>query len=262
MMKLESRIRIVGTIEFNTPFHLGSGEEGAAAADLGVRLDVNGAPVLPGSSLKGVFRSTAESLAEHLGMKTCFLDRQQGWCAGSSEELSKRQLERLETADGPTVDRILAENVCDVCRLFGSLLARGRLRFQDAMVESWAGVLEIRDGVGIDRDAGTAVVGVKYNYEVVPAGATFKFLLDAENLAPRERALVAVVVREWERGVRLGGMTSRGMGAAHLKNVDIRQVDLSDRSQRFEYLLHGTMPSLTADQIEAEIRNGLEVANA
>jgi CRISPR-associated RAMP protein (TIGR02581 family) len=260
-MRLDRRLKVTGMIEFRTAFHLGSGGEGAGASDLGVLTDHEGTPLLPGSSLKGVFRSTAESLAEHLGMRACFLEREHPWCAGGSIELGRKKLKQLETARGAEVDAILAE-LCDVCRLFGSSLARGKLSFHDAVAESWAQVLEVRDGVGIDRDSGTAVDKVKYDYEVVPAGARFRFTMGGENLTDGEFALVAVVVREWARGVQLGGMTSRGLGAAVLEDVRFETVELADPSQRLEYLLNGTMRALEPERLETLIRQTIEVGNA
>lgn len=44
------------TIEFETPFHIGSGDEGDIS-DAAVVCDVNGLPTLPGTSLAGVLRS-------------------------------------------------------------------------------------------------------------------------------------------------------------------------------------------------------------
>ena len=49
---------------------------------LGVVLDPNGQPVLPGSSLKGRLRSTCEAVAHALNLRACMLS-----CAASGREL-------------------------------------------------------------------------------------------------------------------------------------------------------------------------------
>ena len=261
-MKLVSKLKIEGRIRFDTAFHIGSGEGGGGGSDMGVLLDYTGGPILPGSSLKGVFRSTAESIAEHFRLKTCFLDRTQDWCSGANEKLARKKLEELSRANAEGIDRILSESLCDTCLLFGSLLANGKLRFSDANVLTWAGALEIRDGVGIDRDSGTSVHGVKYDYEVVPAGAAFAFSLVAENLTARERALVYAVIKEWERGFRLGGMTSRGFGSATLHEVVTREVDFTDPKQRVDYLVGGNMPEVASETMQQSIGEALGVDNA
>lgn len=255
-MKLDKRLEIKGRIRFETAFHIGSGSGGAGASDMGVLLDHGGQPVLPGSSLKGVFRSTAEALAEHLGASTCFLDKLQKICAGGNEDLAKDRLEKLSRASAAEIDQILSSSLCDTCRLFGSVLSKGKIRFSDAPVLEWAGALEIRDGVGIDRDSGTAVPRVKYDYEAVPAGASFAFTMTAENLTEREQALVFVVLGEWQRRFHLGGMTSRGFGAARLVDVELSAVDFSEPDQRLAYLLDGTTKTLDA----AEVRHAVELA--
>jgi len=217
---------------------------------------------VPGASLKGVFRSTAEALAEHLDMSTCYLERDHATCAGGNMDLGNDKREEIDRAASADIDRLLAESVCDTCRLFGSPLARGKVRIQDADLIDWAGALEIRDGVGIDRDSGTAVHNVKYDYEVVPAGARFRFGLQAENTGASERALIFAVVREWQRGFHLGGMTSRGFGAVTLEEASIKEVDLTDSDQRLAYLVDGAMREIQADAVEAAIRQALEASHA
>ncbi|MBI5526472.1 MAG: CRISPR-associated RAMP protein [Deltaproteobacteria bacterium] len=260
-MKLASRFRITASIRFTTAFHLGSGSEGSDFADMGVLTDHTGAPALPGSSLKGVFRANAESLAGHLGMWTCFLEKRHEKCAGASQDLARARLKDLDkAANGIEVEGILSNSLCDVCRLFGSQLARGKLRFHDARIKSWAGALELRDGVGIDRDSGTAVDGVKYDFEVVPAGAVFDFTLDGENLNSIEFALVAATLLEWERGVSLGGMTSRGLGKAILEDLGVRRVDLENPAARLRYLVDGNMQDVPKDDLRAVVRAQVEEA--
>ncbi|HHC25089.1 MAG TPA: CRISPR-associated RAMP protein, partial [Desulfobacterales bacterium] len=68
------KVRITGNLVFETAFHIGSGKEGELAADMGVLLEPDGRPILPGSSLKGNFRSFAERLSDYLGLKACLLD--------------------------------------------------------------------------------------------------------------------------------------------------------------------------------------------
>ena len=63
-MNLGKKIRIEAVVQFVTAFHIGSGRPGETTSDMGVLLDPAGKPILPGSSLKGVFRSTAEKRSE------------------------------------------------------------------------------------------------------------------------------------------------------------------------------------------------------
>ena len=74
MPRLDGRIEVSGTIRFKSAFHLGTGEGGRAGTDKGALVGADGTPLLPGSSVKGVFRSTAERLAHLLGLTACLLE--------------------------------------------------------------------------------------------------------------------------------------------------------------------------------------------
>jgi CRISPR/Cas system CSM-associated protein Csm3 (group 7 of RAMP superfamily) len=63
------KIKITGTLTFETAFHIGSGKEGELATNMGVLIGADGAPILPGSTLKGNFRSFGERLAPVSAMK-------------------------------------------------------------------------------------------------------------------------------------------------------------------------------------------------
>jgi CRISPR/Cas system CSM-associated protein Csm3 (group 7 of RAMP superfamily) len=91
--------------------------------------------------------------------------------------------------------------------------------------------------VGIDRDRGKAVDGVKFDYEVIPGDTAFGFSLTAENPDPVEMGLLAAGMREMQRGnVPVGGKTTRGLGACVLEGLTIYDADLSDPVALSEYL--------------------------
>lgn len=112
--------------------------------------------------------------------------------------------------------------LCDVCKVFGSTVFGGKVQIDDlplgepfdTLADS---LLEVRDGVGINRDSGTAVDYIKFDYEVVPSLTTFRFYLTAENLEDPEVALLALGLLEMMNGtVPLGGKSTRGLGRCRL----------------------------------------------
>ncbi len=256
-----NRVRITGKIVFYTAFHLGSGESGQDFTDMAVLRDVYGKPLLPGSSLKGVFRSTAERLSQLIEMSTCFLDKNSNSeCPGANEKLYEEAIKSINNAKrDEEIDRELSR-LCDTCFLFGSGLARGRTFFYDA---SYTGegsdIIERRDGVGIDRDSGTAVEKVKYDFQVIPRGAEFQFTLLAENVSPKEELLLKLTALEWSREVRLGGKTTRGLGGAKLEDLKYEKVDFSDKSQLVPFLIDGTYSQEeTIEALKETVRKQLE----
>lgn len=122
----------------------------------------------------------------------------------------------------------LVEKSCIACRLFGSLWLASRVCFQDALLtnsENLPRLTEVRDGVGIDRDLGAAKRGFKFDFEVVPAGATFGIHIVVENAEEWEVGLLLLALKAMERGeLPIGGKTSRGLGWGKLENVEVRQV--------------------------------------
>ncbi|RMF71102.1 MAG: CRISPR-associated RAMP protein [Acidobacteria bacterium] len=229
-LTLAERLVFEAEIVTETGLHVGSGSGGEAGSDSGVMRTADDRPLVPGSSLKGVFRTAAERIAHALGLRTCHLEPGHG-CAGGDPDLAKKIRERVEQGNGDQVEVQLAENLCDTCRLFGSSLAAGKLAFEDTVPAegSFSGRVEVRDGVGLDRDSRTARSGIKYDFEVVPAGARFPLRIVAENLEPAEKSLVCAVLLDWTRGFQLGGMTSRGLGRCRLEGLRAARFDLTSR---------------------------------
>ena len=104
------------------------------------------------------------------------------------------------------------------------------------MLKEWASVVQVRDGVVIDRDSQTAVDRLKYDYEVVPPGTRFDVCIDLENATNEDLALFGAAVFEWHMGSSLGGFTSRGLGRFHLECTTLTGVDMSCESQRRRFL--------------------------
>ncbi len=249
MMELKTRHVVKGQVVLESALHVGTGRPGRSGSDQGVMLTPGGRPLIPGSSLKGVLRSTAESLAGHLGMTACFLAPEGKCLTGKQQEESTFREWLKEDPSAGEIRQRLRANLCDACLLFGSPLAAGKVRMVDAVAERQV-MPEIRDGVGLDRDARTAKPRIKFDFEVVPAGLRFDFRLDAENLEDREKALLWAALREWTRGFFVGGKVSRGLGAARLADLSWAEADLSDPGQRVAYLARGEMKELAAEDLD------------
>ncbi|MBI2470385.1 MAG: CRISPR-associated RAMP protein [Planctomycetes bacterium] len=263
----KNKIKASGRLDFETAFHIGSGNTGTLGTKMGVLKDFDGIPVLPGSTLKGIFRSTAEKLAEHFELWACFFDLSLSnindkFCISDenyrNNENTKKELDELkknsEGAEKNMWDWI-NKNTCDICKIFGSPMSASRIFFSDAKLEDWAGNVLIRDGVSIDRDSETAIDQAKYDYEVVPRGAAFSFAIEIQNYEDNEIALIAAVISEWENGLRIGGFTSRGMGKAKLTLQKVETLDYANPEQLKNHLLNKKM-----EQDNSFFNNKLQLA--
>jgi len=156
---------------------------------------------------------------------------------------------------------LLDEHLCSVCRVFGSPFYAAKARFDDLPVEAWFEVTEIRDGVGIDRDSERAVENIKFDFEVVPAGTTFKFGLTVENPTKQDLGLIAIGLREMQEGmVRLGGIRSRGLGRCRLELESVQRLDFGDVNMLTAYLKgEGNGESIPPEEFLAQAVQGLLV---
>lgn len=116
--------------------------------------------------------------------------------------------------EGAVVDRMLRDLSCWTCRLFGAPWMASKVLIKDLRLDERTFFrTQVRDGVGIDRDTGRAAPGLKYQFEVVPAGAAFELELLVENASEAELGLLWLGLGAFERGeVLMGGAKSRGLG--------------------------------------------------
>src|ERR1019366_5261843 len=119
----------------------------------------------------------------------------------------------------------------------------------------WEGGIQVRDGVVIDRDSETAKDGLKYDFEVVPASATFKLRIQLENATDQDLQLICVGLSEFVQGFgMIGGKRSRGLGACTLEELTVSSLELVSKDsdgkdikhyERLQnYLVDGTFSTL------------------
>lgn len=157
---------------------------------------------------------------------------------------------------------VLEENLCDVCKAFGSPFMASSIYFHDAPVNEnlWMGLTQVRDGVGIDRDSGRARERIKYDYEIVPPGTAFEFSMTIETGNEKKIGLAALALHELMQGnVPLGGIRSRGLGRCQLEEVRVEYVDFADLKS---YLLEGTWKSQPVQEFVSSHINVLLSAEA
>jgi CRISPR-associated RAMP protein (TIGR02581 family) len=229
-------------------------------------------PFIPGSSFKGALRSTIEKLVPSLppeaDLSSCGLiepfDDEEKQQSGKPlcPTVRQRDITQARRERPGEVEKIRAqvlEELCNTCQLFGSPFAAARVNISDLYMSSkdWNGVIQIRDGVAIDRDSEKAKDRLKYDFEVVPASATFDLNITLENATNEDLQLLCMGLSEFVHGFGfIGGKRSRGLGACRLDDLTIRSLRLDEegldkkiRTERLKnYLLHGE------DALESENR--------
>ena len=228
-------ILIEGYLVNREPLRVGVGREPplGAIADLAViRINLGGrlVPYIPGSSLKGVFRSAAVQLARLKGLSVC---------SGLSGEacmhwefpefggvslLSKIQ-EMLREGESREAIKLFHEKACLLCKVFGSPSFTGHVEFGDAYpIGEDSSVLDVpvgvRTGIAINRRTGAVYGRMLYQVEYVEPGARFRFSIRATNLPNYALGLLAKILRMLNEGwVRVGGFKTRGFGEVAVEGL-------------------------------------------
>ncbi len=225
-----SHLIISATLTARTALHVGGGRT-SEGIDALLRRNAAGQVFIPGSAVGGPLRTLATRLAPRLGSIPC-----RALVADESRDASGRQAGQ----------RIACQ--CTVCRLFGAVdpqeenTAQGgaasHLWIYDAVAQT-DGPTTVRDGVGIERQTGAAAraEALKYNLEVLPAGAVFTLRLKVEDADDEELGLLAASLGEWQAGrMTLGGRVSRGMGALDVSDLMVEALKLDDAATLLAYL--------------------------
>ncbi|RCX13510.1 CRISPR-associated Csx7 family protein [Anaerobacterium chartisolvens] len=248
--EFHSRIRVEGKITAMKPIHIGTGEDSTnpAQVDAAVLKDSEGRAIIPGSSLKGVLRSRIEGILSSGidGWRSCNILSKDSCTQQAAqikeafkekEKVLKNQKTKVDERDADRKFRRLLqeeyiecckeiyENSCDVCRMFGNGKLAGRVSICDMYTKDKINT-ERRDGVGINRDSGTAQRGAKYSFEIVPAGTEFDFLMIAENLDEKQKMLLEIILQMLkEEDISVGGIISRGLGQIKLSAITRTEIN-------------------------------------
>ncbi|MCS7105591.1 MAG: RAMP superfamily CRISPR-associated protein [Thermofilaceae archaeon] len=154
---------IEGCLINETPLRIGVGRESylGSAVDIGplkIRISGRDVPYIPGSSLKGSFRSLAESLARAQGLYV-----HDPW--------------DFETAE----DEKEKNDYCIICGIFGSTGLASHVRIYDAYPRRDP-LLFIKTGVSIDRDFRGARPGALFIEQQVIPKIEWYFRMDVINI--------------------------------------------------------------------------------
>ncbi|NSW76149.1 MAG: CRISPR-associated RAMP protein [Candidatus Atribacteria bacterium] len=238
--RFENRTTIKATLRMETALSVGSRTSFLpAGSDLPVMKTPEGIPYIPGSSLKGVVRAYTERLLRTMDTLEKKYQGQRVWACDPLDtkkccvpgDIKKKLFQEAKEVDAEFTSLLYKES-CTACRLFGSPWLASRVAFQDAFLQNASEMLrltEIRDGVGIDRDLGTAKTNVKYDFETVPAGACFGITIVVENATGWEVGLLLLALEAMRKGeLPLGGKTTRGVGWGKLEEITVQRIEESD----------------------------------
>lgn len=273
---------IVLDIEPKDPILIKSGYEAVDGTKMAfITTNRRGKPevFLPGSSLKGVFRSYFEKICRTLRPEDAIVCLPYKEYPQGGSEIScgamfqhRRDLEKDERLPKD----ILAgksENVylhsCPACRMFGSNYFIGRCSTSDAYLD---GNLkdrvepEVRPGVAIDRHSGKVAQG-PFDYHALTSGV-FTTTIAIRNFELWMLGAWAYLLQDLQDHlIRIGAHKSRGMGTVEAKVKHLRLSYYHDPGQKVQglgemvpateasqYGLHKSDGNLANLEVAAELR--------
>lgn len=194
----------------------------------------NGIPVptIPGSSLKGVFRSEAERLLRDQGacdILRCPCSKRINDKQSNDEKKAKKDKEHTENM---SLGEIRYKESCPVCKIFGSQVLKSRITFNDSYPKG-----DVKTGrrasVAIDRISGASKGGALFDFEYIE-DAVFRCRIYLRNFFRWHiKLLFAIFDRIDEGYVTFGGFTSKGFGKMKIDNVNIT-VRYYDKKSKIE----------------------------
>lgn len=263
--KLNNRYIFTGTITLSAAMHIGSGEGDELSDSTFVKS--NGYPYIPGSSLRGAFRSTVERIVASLGDYTCLLSmNEEANCITVCRDTQKKYKEMVEDGkrDLDLVYWLTEEDrLCKTCKVFGSTHFASKIKIIDLpLIKTQAGQPHgiIRTGICIDRDTETASDGALFDFEVIEEGVQFQFELIAENLEGDDFGILSLGLQELLKGnIYIGARTSVGLGKCQLDNdISIQYFDNNDKTHTLkEYLVDDKLGTLPSSWINEKIKTYL-----
>lgn len=187
-------VEIKVTLTFKTPLNIGSGAQQGTLAQRGMLKDRRGWPYVPASALKGRLRHAVEQVAQGLNLRPPVCKTHRKMCR---------------------------EELCPVCRLFGSPWAPAAVRVERLELSGPAALVAIKErrknprttqrtGVAINRRRGVSEDALLYNTELLWPAAELQFT--GRITGDVDRAQAALLVAGLRLLPAMGRGKSGGLG--------------------------------------------------
>lgn len=231
--KVVNRYTFQLNFKLATPLHIGGNQEEAITADSGIVRDANGKPFIPGSSLKGLFRSASERALHLISDKdACFLN-------AACDPTKKFGKDALKKKDEKELFNTLYENVCPVCQTYGGGTIASKVKFQHIVFEESI-ESRVRTSNRIDRETGAAASQALFSYEYIQPKSELQLIIEAENMTDLNIKVLALAIAQFQQNmIRLGGKQAKGLG--QIEAIDgtvlIQKFDEANKKEALAALL-------------------------
>ena len=219
------RVKIYGKIETLAPLRIGKGRgetNPESAATMQIIRTYDEKPLIPGSSWKGIFRSTGEKIAKEKGIFTCT-----GLTRQTCMDKILNQVQSLMSKNIDEAVKLVWEETCINCKIFGAPSLYSAISLFDSVAEKFN--IGYRPMIAISRDTGAVTKSALATTEYVEPGSIFPFLLIGNNLPNYAIGYIIKIMRYINEGlVQIGGNKSRGFGFITFSKLSLEVSDYRD----------------------------------
>lgn len=252
---------IKGRLKVLTALHIGSGveEDGHDAPFITVdKSPKNKIFYIPGSSFRGYLSTKLERLLAKENNYRFVTD------SGILNEADVKLIfgyTNLQNEDDNIKDKVLENlgydknNKDDKEENYYSMA--GKIHISDMFISSEVDTIK-RDGIKIDRNTGATKKGGKFDYDVLPPGTEFEFVMELDNIEDYQLDLIKLALIDILEGDLFGGKISRGIGKCKLILNEVEFIDAKNKQDLENYILKKEMKKIISKKDDKEVEKNQE----
>lgn len=134
----------------------------------------------------------------------------------------------------------------------------GKVHISDMKILSKFNKSIKRDGIKIDRSTGATEKGGKFDYDILPPGTEFEFIMELDNVEDYQLDLIKIALIDILEGDLFGGKISRGIGKCKLILNEVEFIDAKDKQDLENYIFKKDMRKIVSKKDDKEVEKNEE----
>ena len=164
-----------------------------------------------------------------------------------------------EFLDTETIERVLKDEeernkdevAFEEAKKYSSM--SGKIHISDMKILSKFNKSIKRDGIKIDRNTGATEKGGKFDYDILPPGTEFEFIMELDNVEDYQLDLIKIALIDILEGDLFGGKISRGIGKCKLILNEVEFIDAKDKQDLENYIFKKDMRKIVSKKDDKEV---------
>lgn len=169
-----------------------------------------------------------------------------------------------EFLDTETIERVLKDEeernkdevAFEEAKKYSSM--SGKIHISDMKILSKFNKSIKRDGIKIDRNTGATEKGGKFDYDILPPGTEFEFIMELDNVEDYQLDLIKIALIDILEGDLFGGKISRGIGKCKLILNEVEFIDAKDKQDLENYIFKKDMRKIVSKKDDKEVEKNEE----